>query len=258
MSWLSRDTNLTPLLEVKNVGLDRVVAEYKNQALRESFIRFLKSPLQTLRGPLPRESVLREVSFQIYPGEKIGLLGRNGAGKTTLCRLIAGMMTPPSGQITFGGEVEAIFDTQAMIMPELTGRENAQLFQKLFFTHSPLSQTQLDEALEFSELGEKLDRPYKTYSKGMQARLTLSLLTLSTTDLLILDEVFDGADQFFRAKIEMRMKEKIERAKALLFVSHSENQILDLCERVIILEKGRLVFDGPTQEGLDFYRASSL
>ena len=111
----------------------------------------------------------------------------------------------------------------------------------------------IEEALQFSELGDFLDVPYKFYSNGMQTRLCLSLISALPSELLILDEVFDGADQFFRKKISARVKNMIEKSGVVVFVSHSNEQILEVCNRVIILSHGRIVFDGLPQEGIDKY-----
>lgn len=250
---MSSTSNSEVLLEARNLGLDYPLNLYPHQSLRDAFIQTLKSPVDYLLRSKEVLPVLRDVSLTLKKGDRLGVLGNNGAGKTTLCRILCGMIRPKRGKVTSFGEVEAIFETANGIMPELTGRENAHLLAQLLGAGSSNTTIDVAEVLEFSELGVFLDAPFKTYSKGMQARLMLSLVSASHSDVLILDEVFDGADVFFKEKIAQRMREKIERSGAVIFVSHGPDQILDLCNRVIVMEKGAIVFDGAPQEGLNFY-----
>lgn len=241
------------LLKVSQVGLDYPMNLYKHRGLRDVFVENVLSPWKAFSQPRDMLPVLRDVSFELKDGDRLGLLGINGAGKTTLCRVMCGMIRPPVGKVTANGRVEAIFDVATGIMPELTGRENAHLIARLFYSSIEVPKGLVEEALEFSELGVFLDAPFKTYSRGMQARLALSLVSATPSDVLILDEVFDGADMFFRTKIAARMKRKIEASGAVVFVSHAVEQISDLCNRVILLDRGKLVFDGGVEEGLALY-----
>ena len=142
------------------------------------------------------------------------------------------------------------------MQPELTGRENAQLLVEFIFPQIPDEHDDIiKEALEFSELGHFVDVPFKFYSNGMQARLCLSLISARPCELLMLDEVFDGADQFFRKKIAARIRNIIDQSGAVIFVSHSTDQIAEVCNRVLVLDKGRLLFDGSPQEAIKIYSA---
>jgi ABC-2 type transport system ATP-binding protein len=241
------------LLSVRGVGLDYPMQLYRNRGLRDVFVENVLTPWKLLSDPVDMLPVLRDVSFELKTGDRLGLLGINGAGKTTLCRVMCGMIRPPVGQVRANGRVEAIFDVATGIMPELTGRENAHLIAHLFYSSSEVPTGLIEEALEFSELGVFLDAPFKTYSRGMQARLALSLVSATPSDVLILDEVFDGADMFFRTKVAARMKKKIEASGAVVFVSHAIEQISELCNRVILLDRGGLIFDGGVEEGITLY-----
>jgi ABC-type polysaccharide/polyol phosphate transport system ATPase subunit len=184
----------------------------------------------------------------------VGLLGVNGTGKTSLCRCIAGIYAPTSGKIAMNGRLRAIFDTAVGIQPELTGMENARLLAELIYPESDYDRERLvQEATEFSELGKFLDVPYRLYSNGMQARLCLSLISSQPCDLLILDEVFDGADAFFREKIAARILKMISRSGAVLFVSHGADQIQRVCNRLIVIRDGSIAHDGDVEEGLALY-----
>src|SRR5690606_3638154 len=194
-------------------------------------------------------------NLTVNRGERIGVLGINGAGKTSLCRCIVGMITPNSGMISLNGRVRGIFDTSVGVIPELTGRENAALVGSLLFPE--LSKRQLSEivedAIEFSELGEFANVPFSKYSKGMQTRLSLSLVSSISTDLLVLDEVYDGADLYFQQKISKRISKVIKDSGAVIFVSHSLDQIKAVCNRLILLENSKITFDGKVEDGIQLY-----
>ena len=140
------------------------------------------------------------------------------------------------------------------IYPELTGRENANILIDFLYPDMKDRIAKLQEALDFSELGEFLETPFKYYSNGMQARLCLSVLTIEPTDLLILDEVFEGADQFFREKIATRVIKMIQDSGAVIFVSHSEDQLRRVCNRAVVINNGRVGFDGSLDEGFAYYQ----
>jgi ABC-type polysaccharide/polyol phosphate transport system ATPase subunit len=198
--------------------------------------------------------VLQGISFNLKKGDRVGILGVNGTGKTSLCRCIAGIYSPTSGRILHGGVVRAVFDTAIGIFPDLSGRENAKIIAHLLYPDNASEHPEIiEEALEFSELGKFIDVPYRLYSNGMQARLCLSLVSSRPCDILILDEVFDGADVFFREKISVRILNMIEKSGSVLFVSHAADQVARACNRVLVLDRGKLIFDGPVSEGLIKY-----
>ncbi len=241
------------VLEAKDLHLEYPIRLYAHTGLRDSFISALKNPWDFVMKSPEMLPVLRGLNLTLHKGDRLGLLGVNGAGKTTLCRILSGMVYPQMGTVTHAGNVEAIFDVGTGIMPELTGRENAYLLARLFYNTRQVPKDQVEEALSFSELGPFLDMPYKTYSRGMQARLVLSLVSTKPSQILILDEVFDGADVFFKEKIAARMMKKIETSDAVIFVSHGPEQMLQLCNRVVVLSLGTIVFDGPPQEAINYY-----
>jgi ABC-type polysaccharide/polyol phosphate transport system ATPase subunit len=245
------------LLEAKNLHLEYRVRLYAHMGLRDSFIAAVKNPWDFVMKSPDMLPVLRGLNLTLHKGDRLGILGVNGAGKTSLCRILCGMIKPQIGTLETYGSVEAIFDVATGVMPELTGRENAYLLARLFYDTREVPKEQVEEALSFSELGPFLDMPYKTYSRGMQARLVLSLISAKTSQILILDEVFDGADIFFREKIAARMMKKIENSDAVVFVSHGPEQMLQLCNRVVVLSQGEIVFDGPPQEAIDYYLKNS-
>lgn len=247
-------TNSEVLLSVKEVQVHFELEHYHHQGLRDVFVSAITHPVEYFFRTPELLKVLDNVSFDITRGMRLGLLGVNGSGKTTLCRCIAGMMIPQRGKIETKAEVRAIFDTGTGILPELTGRENAYLLARLFFPEVRDLKPIVEEAIEFSELGHFIDIPFKQYSKGMQARLMLSLISAKTSDILILDEVFDGADIFFQQKLSIRMKKFIQSAGATVFVSHSPDQIREVCDKVLVMNKGKIGFFGGVAEGLKYYQ----
>ena len=246
--------NSNSLLSVKNIKVYFDIEHYTQQGLRDVFISAMTHPLDFFFKQKELFYVLDDISFEIKKGTRLGIIGVNGSGKTTLCRCIAGMISPQMGKIITSADVRAIFDTGTGIMPELTGRENAHLLARLFFPDIQDIKAIVEEAIDFSELGHFIDVPFKQYSKGMQSRLILSLISAQTTDILILDEVFDGADIFFQKKISERMLNFIHRAHATIFVSHSLEQIKNICNQVMVLNKGKLHFMGDIDEGFEIYK----
>jgi ABC-type polysaccharide/polyol phosphate transport system ATPase subunit len=246
---MSSISNSDSLLSVKNVRIHYELEHYKHHGLRDLFISAVSNPVDYFFRNAEMLYVVDDVSFELRRGTRLGILGVNGSGKSTLCRCIAGMMRPQQGQIQRHAEVRAIFDTGTGVIPDLTGKENAYLLARLFFPGLKDLKPIVEEALNFSELGHFIDIPFHQYSKGMQSRLLLSIISAVPTDLLILDEVFDGADVFFQQKLADRMKGFIEKAGATIFVSHSIEQIRKVCNKVMILNHGKVHFEGDVEAG---------
>ena len=246
-------TNSEVLISVKNLRVHFELEHYHHQGLRDVFVSAVTHPVDYFFRTPELLNVLDDVSFDVTRGMRLGLLGVNGSGKTTLCRCLAGMMVPQRGSITTQSKVRAIFDTGTGVMPDLTGRENAYLLARLFFPEIRELKPLVEEALEFSELGHFIDVPFRQYSKGMQARLMLSLISSKATDILILDEVFDGADVFFQQKLSLRMKNFIQSAGATIFVSHSADQVREVCDQVLVMNKGKIGYFGEVEKGLEYY-----
>lgn len=243
------------LLKVSNLRVHFELDFYHSTGLRDVFVEAIQHPMDFLFKQREIFYVIDDISFEIEKGMRLGILGTNGCGKTTLCRCIAGMMVAQQGTIETQAQIRAIFDTGSGIMPELTGRENAMLLARLFFPRERDITSIVNEAIEFSELGHFIDVPFKQYSKGMQSRLLLSLISSKTTDILILDEVLDGADIFFQKKLSLRMKSFIEKSGATIFVSHSAEQIRQVCNKVMVLKNGKIQFMGDVEEGIKAYVA---
>jgi len=187
---------------------------------------------------------LRETSVEIGSGEIVGIIGANGAGKTTLLQLISGTLTPSTGSVRVSGRVAPLLALGAGFNPEFTGRENVYLNAAILgLTHSEI-EAAYDSIIDFSEIGEFIDQPVKTYSSGMYARLAFAVATNINPDILIVDEVLSVGDGAFSRKSFNRIMSFKREGKTILFCSHSLYQVEALCSRVIWLDKGQVQFDG--------------
>jgi ABC-type polysaccharide/polyol phosphate transport system ATPase subunit len=255
MSSTSTSESPGTVLEVKNLNLVFRLRYYQHKSVRDLFVNAVRKPVDTLLQSRESLHVLRDLSLTVRKGDRVGVLGVNGSGKTSLCRCIADMLHPTSGSVVRRGSFQGVFNSQAGIIPELTGRENAALLARFLFAEESdeVIARMLEEALEFSELGDFLDTPFETYSQGMKSRLCLSVLTARTYDLLVLDEVYDSTDRFFQKKMTARLQDFIHRSGAVIFVSHSPELVRQICNRVIVLHQSRIGFDGGVEEGLKAY-----
>ncbi len=203
-------------------------------------------------GP-PPVPALRGVNLRVAPGETLGVVGRNGAGKTSTLRVLAGIIPLQSGEVACGGRIVALLELAAGFSRDFTGRENIYLQGALY----GLSKAELEERLEriiaFSELGEFIDIPVKTYSSGMFVRLGFSIAAHLDADVLLIDEVLAVGDEAFQRKCLRRISEQIASGATVVLVSHDPAAIERVCERVVVLDGGKVVFDGPTAEGLLHY-----
>lgn len=199
--------------------------------------------------------VLQDISFSIQPGEAIGIVGQNGAGKSTLLKLITGTQYPSSGRISVNGRISAILELGMGFSQDLTGRENVLHTAGLMgFSHEAVLE-RMDEIEAFAEIGEYFDEPVRTYSSGMQVRVAFAVATAFRPDILIVDEALSVGDAYFQHKSFNRIREFQQEGTTLLLVSHDHNSIRSICNRAILLEKGKLLKEGEPGEVVDFYNA---
>lgn len=187
---------------------------------------------------------LRDVSFEVRKGETVGIIGRNGSGKSTLLQMICGTVAPTAGSVSTNGRVAALLELGAGFNIEFTGRENILLNAAILGFPREAMEERMSKVLEFSELGDFLDQPVKTYSSGMYARLAFSIAIHVDPDILIVDEALAVGDARFVAKCMRRIKEIQERGATILFVSHDVGSVRTLCQRAIWLDSGQLLEDG--------------
>jgi lipopolysaccharide transport system ATP-binding protein len=196
---------------------------------------------------------LSDISFSLRSGERLGLIGSNGAGKTTLLRVLAGIYEPVSGRIRINGTLNALLDPSLGMNAELTGRENIML-KGLYNGFSRQMLTRLeDDVIEFAELSDFIDLPMRIYSAGMSVRLGFALATAIRPRILLMDEWFLAGDAAFMEKARQRLEDMVRAADILVLSTHADQVVREWCTRVIWLDKGRIVADGPAAEILDQY-----
>lgn len=244
------------LLEIENLDLVFPLQHFRTTSARDFFISAVKAPWNFVTSQRRTLPILKNISFKINRGDRIALMGINGSGKTSLCRCITGSLEPSRGIIKKHVKPRAVIQTEATFYPELTGRENAELLSNFMYDDlTSEDRRQLTaEVIEFSGLGSFADSPVDTYSLGMKTRLSLALTTAKPSDLLILDEVYNHADEFFQKKVEDRVKNQIAGSGAVLLISHYEKDILEFCNRGIVLHQGEILCDSTVKVALKTYR----
>jgi ABC-type polysaccharide/polyol phosphate transport system ATPase subunit len=226
------------------------VYKSRRRSLREALFRSLLR-----RDELVDVWALRDVSFNLVQGGSLGVVGDNGAGKSTLCLLLSQIMAPTSGSVKVEGKVSALLTLGAGFQADLSGRDNIFLNGIYLGFSNQEIQERFDEIVEFSELGEFIDLPVRTYSSGMRARLAFSIAASIRPEILIIDELMGVGDRKFQQKSTARMKEMIAESQALVVVSHNMATIRELCSRAVWLDKGKLMAEGPTEEVVSQYES---
>lgn len=199
---------------------------------------------------------LNDITLEIKDGERIGLLGPNGAGKSTLLRVLGGAYIPTGGEAIIGGKVGSLIDVSLGIDSESTGIENIYLRAALLQIPKKVVDEQLDSIIEFTELGEFINMPVRTYSSGMHMRLAFAVSTMIRPEILLMDEWLSVGDLNFQKKAEQRLNDLIKRSSILVIASHSRQLIEKCCTRAILLENGHIRMDGRAKDVCAFYFGS--
>jgi lipopolysaccharide transport system ATP-binding protein len=235
------------LLTVNNLG--KAYRSYRSEWQR--IARWFFLPV----APSEEHWVLKHVSFDIQPGEAIGIVGQNGAGKSTLLKMITGTLQPSEGSIQVNGRIAAILELGMGFNPELSGRQNVYHAAGLMGFSGEQMDTVIDDIEAFAEIGEYFDESVRTYSSGMQMRVAFAVATAFRPEILIVDEALSVGDSYFQHKSFDRIREFQQQGTTLLIVSHDRGAIQGLCNRAILLESGTVIKDGPPEEVMDFYNA---
>ncbi|MFC2175522.1 polysaccharide ABC transporter ATP-binding protein [Bacteroidota bacterium] len=196
---------------------------------------------------------LKNISFSVEKGESVGIIGRNGAGKSTLLKLLSGIILPSTGSAEMHGTFSSLIEVGTGFHPDLTGRENIFLNGSIIGISKKEIKAQLETIIAFSGVGHFIDQSLKTYSSGMKLRLAFSVIAHLKTDIIALDEVLAVGDSMFQVKCMERIFDFKKEGKTILFVSHNMSAIKKLCDRTIVLEQGKIVFDGNTSEAIAEY-----
>lgn len=236
------------MIEVRDVTMRFRMANDRINSLKEFLV-------QKLRGTLEFHefTALDHVSFDVNRGEVVGLIGHNGAGKSTMLKIISGILKPTEGSAAVRGKVVPMLELGSGFDFDMTGRENVFLNGAIMGYSEAFLQERFQEILEFSELGQFIDVPLRNYSSGMIARLAFAVAALVDPEILIVDEVLSVGDAQFQEKSKRRMMELMSGGTTVLFVSHSLDQIRELCDRVVWLEQGKVVAFGETDAICDQY-----
>jgi ABC-2 type transport system ATP-binding protein len=192
------------------------------------------------------------VSFTIQQGESVGLMGLNGSGKSTLLKMINGVMRPDAGEILTRGRIAGLIATGAGFHPQLTGRDNVFLNAAILGMSEAETKRKFEQIVDFADIGKFLDTPVGHYSSGMFSRLGFAVAVHTDSDIFLVDEVLAVGDRPFKKKCMARMQEIREEGRTLLYVSHANASVRKMCDRVLVLEKGVLGFDGPVDEGIRY------
>ena len=236
------------MIEVNNVTVNYILGDIKDLSLKEFFIRKMK------REVITREfCALKDISFHVNKGELLGIIGSNGSGKSTILKVLSGIMQPSKGSISIKGMVAPMLELGAGFDGEMTVKENIFLRGALLGYQKEFILEKYGDIIEFSELKEFENVAYNKLSSGMKSKLAFALSSFVTPDVLILDEVLSVGDMAFRKKSEKRMKELFASGVTTILVSHSLNQIREMCSSVLWLEKGEKKGMGNTKEICDDY-----
>lgn len=236
------------VIKVDNVSMRFNLSKDKIDNLKEFIIKKIKGQVT-----FHEFWALKDVSFEVKKGDRVGILGLNGAGKSTILKVIAGVYKPTKGHVDIRGHIAPMLELGAGFDPNYTGRENIFLYGSVLGFSRKFLESKYDEILEFSELGEFIDVPIKNYSSGMRARLGFSIATIVEPEILILDEVLSVGDAKFRKKCEKKMQGMFDHGVTVLFVSHNINQVKRLCNKAILLEHGQLIAQGDIEDVAKIY-----
>lgn len=239
------------ILQVKNVSIKYITGDFKSIGIKEYVVRRLKGDYH-----VKEFWANRNITFSLNEGDMLGIIGTNGAGKSTLLKAVSGIMRPSEGSIIRHGTIAALLELGSGFDGDLTVKENAYLRGAMLgYTRKFMDET-YEQIIDFAELKEFEDRPFKQLSSGMKSRLAFSIASLVKPDILILDEVLSVGDGAFRKKSEAKMKEIINGGATTILVSHSLNQVRSTCSKILWLHKGsQITFGSDVQKICDDYQS---
>ena len=240
-------------VEFKNVYVDFPIYNARNRSIKNKVMQAATGGRVSFgaEGAIIRS--LDNVSFSLKPGDRVGLVGHNGAGKSTLLRTLAGVYEPTSGKAEIKGEIGSLVDISLGIDKEATGRENIYIRGALLGLSKDYLDAQFDDIVSFSELGEFINMPVRTYSSGMHLRLAFAVATINRPEILLMDEWLSVGDASFNKKAKARLTDLVESSEILIIASHSRKLIEETCNRAFWFEHGHLKMDGVPKEVCNAY-----
>ena len=244
----------TPVIRVNNVSQRFRIMHERPNSIRELFTRFMRQKIE-----YHVFEAVKRVSFDVYPGESVAILGRNGSGKSTLLKIIAGVYKPSGGHVQVNGSIAPLIELGAGMHPELTGRENIVLNGLMMGYSKAQMLAKVPKIIDFAEIDEFIDTPMKQYSSGMYMRLAFSVAIEVDPQILIVDEILAVGDAKFQAKCADRLRAFRNAGKTILLVTHNLSDVQKTCDRALLLDRGELVLDGPAMGTiLEFYRRAEM
>lgn len=234
------------VIEIKNLTKTYKLYNTPSDRVKEAFHPFRKKFHRIF-------SALNDVSFDVKRGETLGIVGRNGSGKSTLLQILCGILNPTDGLIEVNGRISALLELGAGFNPEFTGRENVFINGAILGLTNKEIQERFDDIADFADIGDFVDQPVKTYSSGMYVRLAFSVAIHVNADILIVDEALAVGDEIFQRKCFSRIQQLQKEETTILFVSHSASQIVELCNRAILLDQGELLLMGTPKSVVSEY-----
>lgn len=246
----------TPIVELNAIRLSIPIYGHETRSLKKTLVGIgtgghIASDAVT---GLVQVEALKGISFQAFDGDRIGIVGTNGAGKSSLLRLIAGIYDPTAGEVIVRGSTAPLLDVGLGIDDDATGLENIAIRGALLGISKARLTAMQPDIIEFTELGDYINLPVRTYSSGMKMRLSLAISVCIEPDVLLLDEWISTGDARFLRKAEARLLSLISKLKVLFFASHALDILQNTCNKLLVLNNGEMLFFGPMDEGLGFYR----
>jgi len=239
-------------VKVTDLHKDFVLPQHKNTSIKQTVVNIARKNGKTT------QRVLDGISFEVKKGEFFGIVGRNGSGKSTLLKILAGVYSPGSGDIQINGGLTPFIELGVGFNPELSGRDNVFLNGALLgFTHKQMD-VMYDDIVAFAELEPFMDQKLKNYSSGMQVRLAFSIAVKAENDILVFDEVLAVGDSNFQDKCIRQFRKLKKEGKTIILVSHSMDMIEKFCDRVLLVDKGKIVFEGSPSGAIDRYEALNM
>jgi teichoic acid transport system ATP-binding protein len=236
---------------------DQIAIEFKDVSKKYKLYRSDKHRfLGIFSNKIPFKEVYanRDLDFVIRRGESVAVMGKNGAGKSTMLKMITGVVFPTEGEVIVNGRVSALLELTAGFDPEFTGRENVHLRGQIWGLEEDEIIELEKKVVEFADIGDYIDQPMRTYSSGMKARVGFAISAHINPEILVVDEALSVGDKAFREKCDRKVREIMEKEHVtVIFVTHSSGAAEAICNRGLVLQKGKLVFDGAVADAVDFY-----
>lgn len=246
---------MKPIVEVK--GLCK---EYRRGAQKEKYLSLRDNLLKSFKPTAKKETfwALEDINFNVYPGDSLAIIGKNGAGKSTLLKILSRITPPTKGEIALRGRLASLLEVGTGFHPELTGRENIYLNGSILGLGRQEISRQFDAIVDFSGVEAFLDTPLKHYSSGMQLRLAFAVAAHLEPEILVIDEVLAVGDSTFQQKCIKKMTEVSQSGRTILFVSHNMQAVKNLCDKAIMLNSGKVTFEGDTGSAIQRYLDNNI